>query len=99
MRYRVKHCHWHNQYYCIIISISYDTSDKPLKKTFTVDQLNIGSKKNRTDDDKLSDLAFTRSFTFSMFDLPEVYKMYNSNLLQRAQEEVIETIDKGELIQ
>ena len=62
-----------------------------VKQTITVDRLDLGSHnstKKPEEDEKeeersISDLSFTRAFTFSMFDLPDVYKLYNKRIERR----------------
>ncbi|XP_045166682.2 uncharacterized protein LOC123530058 isoform X2 [Mercenaria mercenaria] len=68
-------------------------TDKTLRKTLTVDNLEILAKRpaKKTEVSKPNELSFTRSFTFSMFDLPEMYKLYNTNLERRANGEEIVT--------
>jgi hypothetical protein len=80
----------------IIFTISvnkFSISDKALRKTLTVDNLELVAKqqKKKSDTPKSKELAFTRSFTFSMFDLPDMYKLYNTTLERRANGEEIET--------
>ena len=62
-----------------------------VKQTITVDRLDLGSHNStkKLEDEKveersISDLQFTRAFTFSMFDLPDVYKLYNKRIERRA---------------
>ena len=63
-----------------------------VKQTITVDRLDLGSHNstNKPEDGKkdeegsISGLSFTRAFTFSMFDLPDVYKLYNKRIERRA---------------
>ena len=68
-------------------------SEKTLRKTLTVDNLDFVAKqptKKKADIPK-EELTFTRSFTFSMFDLPDMYRLYNTSLERRANGEQIET--------
>ncbi|WAR25062.1 hypothetical protein MAR_010766 [Mya arenaria] len=59
-----------------------------LRKSLTVDGLESGGRKFPrkavTDVAKPSELRFTRAFTFSMFNLPEMYQLYNTSLEGRA---------------
>ncbi|KAL4227024.1 hypothetical protein ACF0H5_015000 [Mactra antiquata] len=66
-----------------------------VRKTITVDKLEIKVKKikKKPEDSKPRDSAFTRSFTFSMFDLPRTYKVHNDNLERRANGEDIEAYE------
>lgn len=71
----------------------FSISDRGTRKNFTVDSTEQLLQKSRKTPElfKPSHLAFTRSFSFSMFDLPEVYKLYNLTLEGRA------TGDEGEI--
>lgn len=62
----------------------------------TVDNLDLRPKKVKkkpADDFKPSETSMTRSFTFSIFDLPHVYKVYNDNLERRANGEDVEAYE------
>lgn len=60
-----------------------------MKKAITVDNLELGARKHakKADDGRVSSLSFSRAFTFSLFELPQVYRLYNENLQKRALEE------------
>ena len=65
------------------------TSSTPAKQTITIDRLDLRKKKQekpRNSDEKrsVSNLSFTRAFTFSMFDLPDFYKLYNKRIERKA---------------
>lgn len=61
----------------------------PVKQTLAVEILdNVKKPVARTSQEKersVSNLSFTRAFTFSMFDLPDVHKMYNKRLERNAE--------------
>ena len=64
-------------------------SPKPAKETITVEKIDLGKKKEETGKDlkeerSVSNLSFTRAFTFSIFDLPDFYKMYNKRIERKA---------------
>ena len=65
-----------------------------LKQTITVDRLDLGIRKltkkpEEKEDERVSNLSFTRAFTYSMFDLPDVYKMYNKRIERKASQDLI----------
>lgn len=72
----------------IFSCLHFVVSDVKLKKTLTVDSLDIGvkpvKKKYEAPSNTPSNISFTRSFTFSMFDLPNFYKSYNTELEKKA---------------
>lgn len=64
-------------------------STLPVKQTITVDRLDIGTRKpaktSRSDSESnVTNLSFTRAFTFSLFGLPDYYKVYNKRIARKA---------------